>query len=170
MDHVDFDENQIKIFFCKRIPFKNIVCVVAAILCVTSVNIGIEKDEAGYAECVTSVASIASTCLSGECHNILWHVRVSPLSSHSCYLGHRILNPLITRWGYNSPIGLQMNVTWHCGCWTLVLNEHDYHPPPWWLNARPVLGLAPSQWETALLCNDVSHWRGANLESALCFR
>ena len=25
---------------------------------------------------------------------------------------------------------------------------------------------APSQWETALLCNDVSHWRGASLESA----
>ena len=24
---------------------------------------------------------------------------------------------------------------------------------------------APSQWETALLCNDVSHWLGANLES-----
>ena len=28
--------------------------------------------------------------------------------------------------------------------------------------------LAPSHWETALLCNDVSHWLGANLESALC--
>ena len=27
---------------------------------------------------------------------------------------------------------------------------------------------APSQWETALLCNDVSHWLGASLESALC--
>ena len=26
---------------------------------------------------------------------------------------------------------------------------------------------APSQWETALLCNDVSHWRGASLEWAL---
>ena len=26
---------------------------------------------------------------------------------------------------------------------------------------------APSQWETALLCNDVSHWLGANLEPAL---
>ena len=26
---------------------------------------------------------------------------------------------------------------------------------------------APSQWETALLCNDVSHWLGANLKSAL---
>ena len=27
--------------------------------------------------------------------------------------------------------------------------------------------LAPSQWETALLCNDVSHWLGTSLESAL---
>ena len=27
---------------------------------------------------------------------------------------------------------------------------------------------AASQWETALLCNDVSHWLGASLESALC--
>ena len=27
---------------------------------------------------------------------------------------------------------------------------------------------APSQWETALLCNDVSHWLGANLEAVLC--
>ena len=26
---------------------------------------------------------------------------------------------------------------------------------------------APSQWETALLCNDVSHWLGGSLESAL---
>ena len=29
------------------------------------------------------------------------------------------------------------------------------------------LSFASSQWETALLCNDVSHWLGANLESAL---
>ena len=27
---------------------------------------------------------------------------------------------------------------------------------------------APSQWETALLCNDVFHWLGASLKSALC--
>ena len=26
---------------------------------------------------------------------------------------------------------------------------------------------APSQWEMALLCNDVSHWLGANLQSTL---
>ena len=32
-----------------------------------------------------------------------------------------------------------------------------------WADSR----FAPSQWETALLCNDVSHWLGANLESAL---
>ena len=28
---------------------------------------------------------------------------------------------------------------------------------------------APSQWDMALLCNDVSHWLGASLESALCY-
>ena len=27
---------------------------------------------------------------------------------------------------------------------------------------------APSQWETTLLCNRVSHWLGTNLKSALC--
>ena len=32
---------------------------------------------------------------------------------------------------------------------------------------RAVSSFAPSQWETALLCNDVSHWLGASLESAL---
>ena len=43
----------------------------------------------------------------------------------------------------------------------------------WWLvnigsgNGRADSRFALSQWETALLCNDVSHWPGANLESAL---
>ena len=31
---------------------------------------------------------------------------------------------------------------------------------------RAASRFAPSQWETALLCNDVSHWLGASLESA----
>ena len=35
---------------------------------------------------------------------------------------------------------------------------------PWWASHSR---FAPSQWETALLCNDVSHWLGASLESAL---
>ena len=34
-------------------------------------------------------------------------------------------------------------------------------------NCRVDSRFAPSQWETALLCNDVSHWLGASLASAL---
>ena len=35
------------------------------------------------------------------------------------------------------------------------------------VNCRADSRFAPSQWETALLCNDVSHWLGASLWSAL---
>ena len=35
------------------------------------------------------------------------------------------------------------------------------------LNNRADSKLAPSQWEMALFCNDVSHWLGASLESSL---
>ena len=31
----------------------------------------------------------------------------------------------------------------------------------------PFFRFVPSQWETALLCNDVSHWLGVSLEAAL---
>ena len=34
----------------------------------------------------------------------------------------------------------------------------------WTILSRVDSRFAPSQWETALLCNDVSHWLGANLE------
>ena len=55
------------------------------------------------------------------------------------------------------------------GSW-LLLTQATNH------NGWPALGLivckadsrfAPSQWETVLLCNDVSHWLDASLESAL---
>ena len=36
----------------------------------------------------------------------------------------------------------------------------------YWADSR----FAPSQWETALLCNDVSHWLTASLESALHYQ
>ena len=36
-----------------------------------------------------------------------------------------------------------------------------------WCLHRAASRLVPSQWETALLCNNVSHWLGASLESAL---
>ena len=37
----------------------------------------------------------------------------------------------------------------------------------WFFNHRADSRFAPSQWETALLCNHISHWLGASLESAL---
>ena len=37
----------------------------------------------------------------------------------------------------------------------------------WWPVQRPDSRFAPSQWETLLQCNAVSHWLGANLEFAL---
>ena len=40
------------------------------------------------------------------------------------------------------------------------------HPIIKWAVRRADSRFAPSQWETALLCNDVSHWLGANLETA----
>ena len=36
---------------------------------------------------------------------------------------------------------------------------------PWCFVARADSRFAPSQWETALLCNNVSHWLGTNLVS-----
>ena len=36
----------------------------------------------------------------------------------------------------------------------------------WWV-CRADSRCAPSQWETALLCNDISHWQDASLESVL---
>ena len=36
-----------------------------------------------------------------------------------------------------------------------------------WMNHRADSSFVPSQWETALLCNNISHWLGASLESAL---
>ena len=42
-------------------------------------------------------------------------------------------------------------------------NELTHPSIDLWAESR----FAPSQWETSLLCNKVSHWLGANLESAL---
>ena len=39
--------------------------------------------------------------------------------------------------------------------------------PSIWCISKADSRFAPSQWETALLCNNISHWLGASLESAL---
>ena len=50
---------------------------------------------------------------------------------------------------------------YHSGSFGL---SHRYHPST---HIRADSRFVPSQWETALLCNAVSHWLGASLESAL---
>ena len=47
-------------------------------------------------------------------------------------------------------------------CWLLLYRTRTLKP-----NCRADSRLAPSQWETALQSNTVSHWLGANPESAL---
>ena len=54
-------------------------------------------------------------------------------------------------------------ITWDC------LSAADIFIFPWLGGCicRTDSRFAPSQWETVLLCNDVSNWLGTNLESAL---
>ena len=49
------------------------------------------------------------------------------------------------------------------GLWDTLVSSWSWHTV-----YRADSRFAPSQWETALLCNDVSNWLGASLESALC--
>ena len=51
--------------------------------------------------------------------------------------------------------------------WTLIkISNTRTKWPIYCLECRADSKFAPSQWETALLYNDVSHWLGTNLESA----
>ena len=91
-------------------------------------------------------------------------------------------------WGYLFIIRWQ-SLKWHdknlCQSLCIFLFSDEYvswgsfYIYDWWENFNPWGGdtahrtdssFAPSQWETALLRNDVSHWLGANLESVLCIR
>ena len=51
----------------------------------------------------------------------------------------------------------------------LLISRHRYETvcSHFIIYPRAESRFAPSQWETALLCNGVSHWLGASLESAL---
>ena len=58
-------------------------------------------------------------------------------------------------------------------CMNGIVEEHHGNiglmmfPFPFLIWIRADSRLAPNQWETSLLSNDVSHWLGANLESAI---
>ena len=88
--------------------------------------------------------------------SIHWH----PICELLC---HEIL----MRRQYNSPCHGHQGDVPHCvdmnrarvSCLPIVINATEYF--------RADSRFEPSQWETALLCNDVSHWLGPNLESSL---
>ena len=56
-----------------------------------------------------------------------------------------------------------MCIGWHPFGHLLCLGSH----PVWYSISGADSRLAPSQWETSLQSNSVSHWLGANLKSAL---
>ena len=62
-----------------------------------------------------------------------------------------------------------ISLSWHyyeldmTAVWSFKLNC----PELWWAPCRADSRLVPSQWETSLQSNAVSHWLGANLESVL---
>ena len=53
---------------------------------------------------------------------------------------------------------------WECVLSCRVCSTYIYHTSS---NSRADSRFVRSQWETVLLCNDVSHWLGTSLESAL---
>ena len=53
------------------------------------------------------------------------------------------------------------------GMAVITVVSHEHRGISTLLFSRVDSRFAPSQWETALLCNTVSHWLGARLESAL---
>ena len=59
------------------------------------------------------------------------------------------------------------------GTWGAINSYHSQWPGIHFtkeLIIRADSRFAPNQWETALLCNDVYHWLGASIESALKFQ
>ena len=51
--------------------------------------------------------------------------------------------------------------------WSHIVNNTSANESTQWTTGRADSRFSSSQWETALLCNDVSHLLGASLESAL---
>ena len=83
------------------------------------------------------------------------------LHVHSCILVGPMLTSLIARfmgptWGPSGASRTQVGPM--LAPWTLLSGMAQY---------RAYSSLAPSQWETALLHNEVFHWLGTSLESAL---
>ena len=104
---------------------------------------------------------------------------VTPLLTHWSYvfiaLNHRLDGRMIVVWSAYGIGWFRIVLDSHPGLWQLKTTEivSGYQMPciticimPLY-NCRADSRFASSQWETSLQSNAVSHWTGANLESAL---
>ena len=124
-------------------------------------------------------------------HEVLnkeWNDRRFETTWHSCDVILMTLIDVFQVWT------VQFTCDWMDDVWMWRQVHSGFHQPPNVLKNRIVFFYSPgtlipiqwnvsgikdifstvsrfaaSQWETALLCNDVSHWLAANLESALIF-
>ena len=69
------------------------------------------------------------------------------------------------------PISISDTTSYHKISWSLDAARFRFRlfQSLWTLTGRADSRFQPSQWETTLLCNNVSHWLGVGLESALLY-
>ena len=70
----------------------------------------------------------------------------------------------------NGQVVTQHLVSYNAACVANTCGSHDQSFRSNMIACRADSRFAPSQWQTALLCNDVFHWLGANLKSGLACR
>ena len=124
--------------------------------------------------CSTSRAEYPAFCASLDSREATDEdVQASISTGHNCCMcgftkeGTRLLVQGIPCSG-RTTTGVHICVLWGgCGAVSSTFCRHNICEYQSISYIRFAPRFAPSQWETALLCNDVSHWLDANLESTL---
>ena len=108
---------------------------------------------------------------------LLWISSPFPVKLSSCKC-HRSLLMINQHWfgWWLSAVG-QQAITWAnvdpdlwCHMATQGHSKLTHCPrEKWWIYCRADSRFVSSQWETALICNNVSHWLGTRLESDLYY-
>ena len=125
----------------------------------------------------TSISCIANTMAADDIlislikvwiSSAIWSaVEILPYSQLLTLWAHDTRQTLLTAWAlcWWSQTDLTNDAVMGMNDYTRTGNSHHLQTTGWYL--RVDSRLAPSQWETSLQSNAVSHWLGANLESAL---
>ena len=95
---------------------------------------------------------LSISCTFVICFRLLIEIQImmteyQPARNGVCYVSHQLL--------------------WSPRTWSLSNQTKYFRIAQMQFNRRVDSRFASSQWETTLLCNDVSHWLGASLESAM---